>query len=248
MFTKLLAGRRPAKEPFPSPCPEQPVEIVGDLHGCRALLERLPDPQTGVQRVYVGDLVDRGPDSRGVIAQLRAQDARGHTTVLLGNHEAMLLSFLDDPTGRGTRWLRYGGLATMLSYGLDVSEEMLKTADLMALSAQFREALGPDDEAWLRARPKIWQSGNLAVAHAGADPARAITDQPDRALVWGHRDFDTTPRDDGIWIAHGHTIVKHAVADAGRISVDTGAFRTGRLTLARVNPEGATQFETITHD
>ena len=87
------------------------------------------------------------------------------------------------------------------------------------------------------------QSGNVAVVHAAADPALPMVEQSDDTLIWGHARFAQDVREDGIWIVHGHTIVHEPVAAQGRISIDTGAFATGDLTAAIVQP-GSVTFQT----
>lgn len=244
VFSKLFGQGKDAAPPHP----DTPVEIVGDLHGCARLLDALPPPEDGCPRIFVGDIVDRGPDSRGVIARMRSHEAAGHGTCLMGNHEAMMLEFLDDPVDAGAIWLRNGGLETLLSFGVALEDPRVDAAVLVAARNDFREALGAQAEAWLRARPLLWRSGTLVVTHAGADPTLAIEDQPARALLWGHRDFTRVPRRDGIWIARGHIIVDAPHAEAGRIAVDTGAFAAGRLSMARVTPDGEIGFVTVTAD
>lgn len=248
MFSKLFGRRKPPAPEFSAPRPDHPVEIVGDVHGCARLIDALPPPETGVPRIFVGDVVDRGADTRGVLDRLRAHEAAGHGLCLMGNHEAMMLSFLDDPAGRGRRWLRHGGLETIMSFELGLGDAMTDDAALLDLRSALRAALGAETEDWLRKMPLVWRSGTLAVTHAGADPRAPLDDQPERALLWGHPEFVKMPRSDGIWIAHGHTVSDFPFAEAGRISVDTGAYGTGRLTMARVEPDGGIGFVTVTED
>ncbi len=183
--------------------------------------------------VLVGDLIDRGEDSRAVIDRVMADD---RITCLMGNHEAMALAFLDDPVAQGPRWLRNGGLQTLASFGVGAVHDGADAAGLRRARNSFAQALGEARIAWLRARPLIWQSGNVAVTHAGADPAVALDAQEARALLWGHPDFGKLPRDDGQWVVHGHVIVDAPHAQAGRIAVDTGAYATGRLSAALIEP------------
>ena len=240
----------PARHDWPAPAPEGPVCIVGDVHGCAAmldeLLDRLADEAEGRARiVLVGDLVDRGPDSAAALRRARGLAPRpgGAHEVLLGNHEEMMLDFLDDPAGKGLRWLRFGGRETMESFGIAAPEEGGDLDEIAEASDALREALGPL-EAWVRALPLLWHSGNLAVTHAGADPARPIGSRP-RTLVWGHSDFMEAERADGIWVAHGHTVVEEAYAEAGRIGVDTGAVYGGPLTAAVIEPGRMPRFVSV---
>ena len=240
-FLNLLRGR------FDAPlAPETPFAAIGDVHGRDDLLAELlarleGDLPTDAPVVFLGDYVDRGAASADVLRRLHALDAEDRVTCLSGNHEAMMLEFLDDPATAGPRWLRNGGVQTLESFGLAGAPDGPETAAWDALRDRFRDAMGDVLEGWLRARPLRWQSGNVAAVHAGADPTRSLAEQHDDVLLWGHPAFATTPRTDGTWVVHGHTIVPKPVSEGGRIAVDTGAYATGTLTAAIVEP-GALRF------
>ena len=104
--------------------------------------------------------------------------------------------------------------------------------------------MGPDIRSWLGNLPISWQTGNVAVVHAGADPSEPLVDQSRRSLLWGHQDFDRLQRTDGIWIVHGHTIVDQPFMGGGRISIDIGAYATGRLAAVHI-ANGTSQFNII---
>lgn len=234
----IAGSKAPVEQPDP-PRPEFPVAVVGDIHG-RAdllgiLLGKISKEAPDATLIFVGDYVDRGPDSRGVISKLREL---GTAICLRGNHEAMLLEFLDDPIEKGGRWLRNGGVETLASYGLSLSEDS-STDEVLNASKTLQNTLADGTEEWLRALPIFWQSGNLLVAHAGPDPAAPIAGQAERDFLWGHRRFLRDNRTDGIWVAHGHWVRDQAEASDGRIGVDTGAFASGRLTAALITPDGA---------
>ncbi|MBP0484721.1 metallophosphoesterase family protein [Sagittula salina] len=225
--------------------PDESFFVIGDVHGC---LQKLADLLLEIEKIeetprviVVGDMVDRGEHSGPVLSLLRrlSREFGDYVICLAGNHEEMLLNFLDDPETAGNRWLRNGGLQTLASYkiGRQPSETM---ADL---ALRLREAMGEDIIAWLRALPDSWQSGNVAVVHAGADPALPLDCQTRDVLTWGHSEFGRRDRTDGIWIVHGHTIVRQPKAERGRISVDTGAYATGRLTAAHIRPGEVTFLE-----
>ncbi len=244
-WIKRLFGRggtpaAPTLTHFGPPAPEETFYAIGDVHGCADPLRRLVDgimtQEPGTRIVCVGDYVDRGEHSAEVLAYLQslAPGPDAQVICLIGNHEEMCLKFLDDPEGRSERWLRYGGLQTLASYGIGLGSGR----DPVALRDALAEAMGPATIDWLRALPTRWRTGNVAVVHAGADPWRPIEDQPPKTLMWGHQDFETTPRPDGIWVVHGHTIVDAPLAHDGRIAVDTGAYATGQLTAARISAEG----------
>lgn len=218
------------------PDPGTTVAVIGDIHGCDGLLARLL-PRLDGQIVCVGDYIDRGERSVAVLDRLIA---RPEIVCLRGNHEDMLLAFLDDPEGRGPRWLRFGGLQTLASFGVGGD---LSQGRLGHLRDALARAMGDERIDWLRSLPLWWQAGNLAVTHAGADPRRPIADQDPRHLLWGAPDFVKRPRSDGLWIAHGHVIVEEPLAADGRLAVDTGAYATGRLSAAIIAP-GNLRFET----
>ncbi|WP_386685025.1 metallophosphoesterase [Loktanella sp. R86503] len=221
----------------------EPVALIGDIHGCDRLLDRLlgkldslPNP---LRIVCVGDYIDRGDGSAAVIDTLMQ---RPDIVCLKGNHEAMCLGFLDDPEKYGRRWLRYGGLQTLAGYGVAGPVQggdrgLQRVRDDLAL------AMGDARIDWLRGLPLTWQTGNLLVTHAGGNPAQAAGDQRSRDLLWGHPDFMTLPRMDGIWVAYGHVIQDKPVMAQGRIALDTGAYATGVLTAA-VLGDGPPRFVT----
>lgn len=228
--------------------PDEPFFAIGDIHGRDDLLSRLLDRMAeiapDIRLVFVGDYVDRGEESPNVLRRLQALQVNNPQTVcLIGNHEQMLLQFLDSPARTGPRWLRYGGLQTMAGYAVAPVAETASEAKWNDARDRLRSALGPHTEEWLRNLPTLWQSGNVAVLHAGADPAQPLADQDDNTLIWGHPDFDTKLRSDGQWVVHGHTIVDEASPKAGRISIDTGAYATGRLTAALIR-SGSVKFFT----
>lgn len=237
MLDKILSRfRKPDPVILPEPRPEATFAAIGDVHGrldlLKRLLEKLPE---GLPVICVGDYVDRGPDSVEVLRFLKNREG---VTCLKGNHEDMLIDFIDHPEEKGPRWVRNGGLQTLAGLGIGGISEMSRGIKLREARNAMREAMGDDLIDWVRALPLIRWSGNVAVVHAGADPAIAIEDNSERTFLWGHRDFMTTPRTDGWWVVHGHTIVDEAVVEDGRISLDTGAFATGRLTAAIIAPEG----------
>jgi serine/threonine protein phosphatase 1 len=247
MLSRFLrpAVTDPGPEPMvPLPRPDPPVCVVGDVHGCAALLDRLLDliaAQPGADRarlILAGDLIDRGPDSAGVLARVQALCAAGQAVALMGNHERLMLDFLDRPARCGPLWRANGGDATLLSLGVNPH----RSTDPDALATALRAALPPGMEDWLRALPLSWRpdgpGGELAVSHAGADPARSFGDQDERVLLWGHRDFRRQPRSDGLWIVHGHVIAREVRAEEGRIGTDTGAFVTGRLSAVWLDRNG----------
>lgn len=240
-ITRNLSRKPLARTLFGPVSPDASIYVIGDIHGRADLLVRLLallDPAIPV--LCVGDYVDRGEHSAKVLRILRDAPA---ITCLKGNHEVMLLTFLDAPK-TGSNWLRNGGLQTLASFGIAGLSESAEGAPLEQASAALGAAMGDELINWLRNLPLFWQSGNVAVVHAGADPAASISTQRKDFLLWGHPDFTVTPRADGIWVVHGHTIVDAPTISNGRIAIDTGAFATNRLTAARISADGVSFIST----
>ncbi len=235
------------------PKPARPVFAIGDIHGSYALLiqlleklERL-DPDADI--VCLGDYIDRGPDSGRVIQLLysRASKLPDRFVCIAGNHEEMLLTFLGDPERAGPLWLRNGGGTTLQSLGITGVVERTKPEDFVKVAGWLADALGPERLDWLMRCPRYWQSGNVGAVHAGANPALPLQKQARQTLLWGHPDFLLVPRADGMWIVHGHIASAEPSVTAGRISVDTGAWRTGVLTAAHID-DGRIEFVSTAAD
>ncbi|WP_306131827.1 metallophosphoesterase [Roseivivax marinus] len=233
--------RRFSAPAFDAPlAPDRPFAAIGDIHGCDDLVARLLDRlDRDLSLVFVGDYVDRGDDSAGVLRRLHRLhrlDGEPRVTCLMGNHEQMLLDALDMPETAMPRWLQHGGLQTVASFGVGDVPDRSDTAGLAAFADRLRDAMGDDLLTWLRARPLSWKNGNVAVVHAGAAPDVSLDDQSPDTLIWGHPEFGRRARTDALWVVHGHTIVDAATARDGVVSIDTGAYATGRLTAAVVRP------------
>lgn len=245
---RLIEGlrRKLSRPDYPAVEADSVIYAVGDVHGRLDLLMPLIDrvfrdamvrvEDTGVtpQLVFVGDLIDRGPDSHGVLEMMMSirEWTELDTHILMGNHEQMLLGFLEDPYA-GRSWLRHGGYETLLSYGFEGMRDLGDREVLIQVADAFREAMGPHLEL-LHSFKRWHRNGNLVITHAGADPALAPEDQPDDVLLWGSEAFFRKRREDGLWVVHGHTIVETPTVRDGRIAIDTGAYRSGRLSVLKV--------------
>ena len=207
---------------------DRPFAAIGDVHGCDDLLGRLLDklaneaPEAEV--LLIGDYIDRGEQSAQVLRRLMAME---NTQFLLGNHERMCLDFIDFPEEKGGRWLRNGGLQTVASFGVSGSAN-----DPVALREQMVTAMGDEMIDWLRNLPLTYKNGNVYAVHAAAHPEKPIEGQGEKPLIWGHPKFGKQPRRDGLWVVHGHTIVDMPKVSQGVVSIDTGAYATGRLSAA----------------
>ncbi len=198
---------------------------IGDIHGCRDLLVDLLSQigrSAGVEPhriVCLGDYVDRGPDSAGVIALLRARQrhlADGELICLKGNHEDLLLAARLRPEGEPL-WIRNGGQETLTSYGAASASE-----------------LPPDVLEWLAACPTSFEDDLRVFVHAGLDPARDRADQRDEDRLWIRGTFLDADHDFGRYVVHGHTRLRGGSPDIRRtrVNLDTGAVYGGRLTAA----------------
>lgn len=215
---------------------------VGDLHGCPDLLCKLglmiEKQFFGCPIVFLGDYIDRGEDSRRVLELLMGSSPEGPqpVTCLMGNHELMLLDFLDDPFRAGRMWLKNGGLQTLASFGVAPHlRGMDDRVGLEALRDRLVDAMGKKMIDWLRERPLTWSSGNVWAVHAGADPEQPVAEQNADTLLWGHPRFNKQARDDGRWVVRGHKVVDQPTVRDMRISVDTGAYATGVLSAAVIS-------------
>ncbi|WP_380054966.1 metallophosphoesterase family protein [Falsihalocynthiibacter sp. SS001] len=224
---------------------DEPCVLVGDIHGRFDLLVKLLkriEEEPRAKLVFLGDYIDRGSQSAEVL-ELLHDLCRAHTALcLMGNHERMMLDFLDNPIENAHRWLKFGGMETLASFGIHPTANTPTALEAQTICRDLRVAITPKAEQWLRALPLTYSTGNLACVHAAADPRLPITEQAPATLLWGHPEFRKRARTDGIWIAHGHTVVDVPQAQDGRISIDTGAYITGVLTAARIDPSSQVRF------
>ena len=213
---------------------------VGDIHGRSDLLDRLHDAilrdamgRRAERRVavYLGDYIDRGPDSAGVVARLAGDDtplggAGFERHFLRGNHDQFLLDFLDEDNGALGNWLSNGGQAALTSWGVGPRE---RAADLRA---DLFRALPSAHLAFLRALRFHHREGDILFVHAGLRPGVPFADQSREDMLWIREEFLESERDFGGLVVHGHSITPEPAIRKNRIGVDTGAWRSGRLTAA----------------
>ncbi|MEL6479537.1 MAG: metallophosphoesterase [Pseudomonadota bacterium] len=238
-----LFRQQKVQEVFDAPlAAEGRIYAIGDVHGRLDLLGEMVDKilqdaadADGVPRViFLGDLIDRGEDSHGVVEFVMTMRTwpEIETHVIMGNHEQMMIDFLIDPAS-GARWLRHGGLQTLMSYGTPTHGSVHQPGTLEQTRDELREAMGPH-RAFLEALPASHRNGNILFAHAGANPSLSIGAQDEDTLIWGHPRFFDEMRTDGIWVVHGHTVVEDPMVEHGRVSVDTGAYFSNRLSAVRL--------------
>ena len=217
--------------------------VVGDVHGRLDLLDQLlgkieADMDRRGQRetllVFVGDLIDRGPNSAQVIERLKSYRRDGVRTVfLLGNHEEVLLRLLGGETSLIASWLRFGGAQCLESYGVDPGE-LRAMSDAQALAA-VRNAIPPDHVEFLRAFADTCRFGDYLFVHAGIRPGVGLDEQRQSDLRWIREPFLLDDSDHGFVVVHGHTIRAEVEERPNRIGIDTGAYSSGILTALAID-------------
>ena len=214
------------------------IYAVGDVHGninaLRSVFSRIDndlasaDPNTRAVQIFLGDLVDRGPASREVLDQLINRSFAHEMLMLKGNHEAMLLEFLDNPSLL-SHWRQYGGLQTLISYGLKPS--INPTPDEQrALARELASRISRLQRNLLTTMPTSYTCGDFFFVHAGVRPGVPLKAQKEEDLLWIREDFLLHERDFEKIIVHGHTPVAEPQVHSNRINLDTGAYATGQLT------------------
>jgi serine/threonine protein phosphatase 1 len=226
---------------------------IGDIHGHLDLLKQAHDRIAHDQArygaaptVHIGDLVDRGPDCRGVIDYLVAGIQGGQDWVVLkGNHDRMFAGYLDDLQWRdpGLRpdmsWLhpRIGGAETLKSYGIRNPADR----PLAPVHAEALAAVPPAHRRFLQGLPISHVRGEAIFVHAGLRPGVPLDQQSETDMVWIRQPFLDDPRDHGALIVHGHTAIEQATHHGNRVNLDSGAAYGGPLSAVVI--EGREAFE-----
>ena len=213
------------------------VYVIGDIHGRADLLDRMvglisrdleANPVSDCLTVTLGDYIDRGPDSRGVLDRLVRNPFPTDFVALKGNHEALLEAFLSDPSV-AERWRHLGGLETIHSYRVSVGELMLgKNYEPSAKG--LRAAVPEQHLKFLASLKTSILVGKYFLCHAGVRPGIPLERQSVEDLLWIRDAFLSSTVDFGRIVVHGHTPTERPEILPNRINIDTGAFATGRLT------------------
>ena len=211
--------------------PGRRIYAIGDIHGCARQLEHLhaaialdfaARPVASALLLHIGDYVDRGADTAGVIERLaNGCPVPGLDMVnLMGNHEHTMLEALSGERAAGTDWLFAGGKAALQSYGIDPDGPRDRWATQIPIAHQD----------FLRSLVPIHREGGYAFIHAGVRPGIPLEDQTRDDLLRSRQPFLYSEADFGAVIVHGHTPVKAPVVRHNRIAIDTGAVFGGKLT------------------
>ena len=213
------------------------IYAVGDIHGRADLLSdllmRMDDdlearPTADSLQVFLGDYIDRGPNSRQVIDLLIARRRQYNVLFLKGNHEECALQFLSNPTAF-SEWRNIGGLSTLISYGV-VPTRRDDAQSQHKASTAFRQALPDSHRRFIEGLVLSFSCGDFFFVHAGARPGTPLQRQSQRDLLWIRDDFLLHEEDFGMIVVHGHTPIYKPDIRSNRINIDTGAYATGRLT------------------
>lgn len=244
MFSKLLKRSAQVRAPVSPAVPDGTVAwAIGDIHGrldlLRPLISAIQEDlaSTSAARkvvVFLGDYIDRGPESRGVLQFLTNlhSDQGVEWRFLKGNHEEAMLDFLGDPS-EGAKWCEYGGDATLESYGLRVPQLRHKAEAWAHLSADLDHRVTPAERAFLEKLEPSVAIGDYFFAHAGARPGEPLERQSVEDLMWIRRSFlDSDVEFDKI-VVHGHTPTAEIYSDHRRIGIDTKAYESGMLSSMR---------------
>lgn len=242
-FVKNLFTRKAKPSgPLFSAAEGELLYAVGDIHGRDDLLAKLllmieddrktRAPYERCTLVFLGDYVDRGFHSKQVLDRLLDLSPDWAEVVRLkGNHEDMMLDFMLDPISNAS-WLQFGGLATLASYGVKLTDSEDGTPDLMKASKDLQAAVPDAHFAFLRAAPLCHQSGDYYFVHAGIRPDVPLSAQDPLDLTFIRDAFTESKKNFGVRVVHGHTGVQNPLELPNRIAVDTIAYATGRLTAA----------------
>ena len=213
------------------------IYAIGDIHGRLDLFTTLIDlirhdvEQRAVCRtrlLLIGDLIDRGPDSASLLATIRPHVTQNQGLIVLkGNHEQIMVEALQGDREALAGWLRFGGDQTLRSWGIP---DAAFDGDLDEIYAAAKQAVPGDVIDWLDNLPTSYQSGDFFFVHAGIKPGVALKKQNERDMLWIGDQFLAHEEFHPAIIVHGHSIVEDGpIFQNNRIALDTGAYRTGKL-------------------
>ncbi|HVI31590.1 metallophosphoesterase family protein [Phenylobacterium sp.] len=244
LFLDRLLGRHRKQDILPTTGGRR-VYAVGDVHGrldalqplIRAIaddLEAAPPPEPALL-VFLGDYVDRGPESKGVVdLVLKMRATAGlETRALKGNHEEALLQFLAEPSF-GATWMEHGGGPTLVSYGVQPPPTRTDNDAWARARDELERVLPAEHRAFYENLELMLDVGDYAFVHAGVRPGIAWDQQAERDLLWIRQEFLQEKGPFGKVIVHGHTPMEEAQLTRHRLGIDTGCYATGVLTAVRL--------------
>ena len=227
---------------------EQPKDVyaIGDIHGRLDLLkllegmilEEAKSRATPSLIVSVGDLVDRGPDSKGVIEHCLSSPLPDNVErlVLCGNHDLTFCDFLMQPT-LSSPWIGWGGVATLASYGIDLDDFVKTGQPEGTLASWLSERIPAAHRAFLAQLPAALSMPDAHIVHAGMRHHVPMQEQTMRDLLWIREPFLVEEPASDRRIIHGHTPFEVPEIGLGRIGIDTGAVYGNALTAVHLQGE-----------
>jgi len=232
------------------------IYAIGDVHGRADLLDEmmgliarhasLASPVACNRVILLGDVIDRGPEASAVVERLlqSALDGKFTVEVLMGNHERLMLDFLENPeVGRG--WLPLGGLTTLVSYGVNPPLGTLSAERLGVMQAALIERLPAAHRRYLDSLPTSLVIGDYLFVHAGVRPNVPLERQREEDLLWIREPFLSSPNPCERVVVHGHNITSEPEILAGRIGIDTGAYRSGVLSCVVLHGAARSLLQTV---
>lgn len=229
------------------------VYAIGDIHGCLAELDRLHNriavdwelaPAERCTIVYLGDYIDRGPDSRGVIETLLASPSipGAERIFLSGNHEQAMIEFMMEPESN-PHWLDFGGIETLASYG--VRRSAIGSRGRQELADGLAAAMPESHRTFFQTLALHHRIGDYFFVHAGVRPGIGLNRQMADDCRWIRGPFLDSRQWHGAMIVHGHTITDEPEECVNRIGIDTGAYASGVLTALRLDGNRRSFLQTL---
>ncbi|MGY3560577.1 serine/threonine protein phosphatase 1 [Bradyrhizobium sp. USDA 4463] len=238
---KIMISRSRSRPQIPKPQLPEGVRVyaISDIHGCAHLLKpmlQVIDADLACSRphyaieIFMGDYIDRGPDTRATLDILIERSRRRNTVFLKGNHEAFLVDVFEDPSLL-REWLKVGGAQTLTSYGLAPD---LSKVDPASVMQDLIRTMPRQHLEFLDNLRSSFTCGDFFFVHAGVRPGVPLNDQAEQDLLWIREDFLRSNKPFGKYVVHGHTPVRQPELLPNRANIDTGAYATGNLTLMSI--------------
>ncbi len=246
---KMFSGKE-AKKRTSVPSGER-VYVIGDIHGrfdlFEGLIKAIEDDDKAASAakttvILLGDLIDRGPESAGVIKLAKLWREYRDIRFLAGNHEEMFLESFDDKEVL-RHFLKHGGRETILSYG--VTKEEFNNASTKELQKIMLQKVPREDREFLAQFEDMIAIGDYLFVHAGINPNKPLEEQKPRELRWIREPFLKHKEKHSHVVVHGHTITEEIDERKNRIGIDTGAYRFGRLTVLVLEGDGRRYIQAV---
>ncbi|MGB3469963.1 MAG: metallophosphoesterase family protein [Erythrobacter sp.] len=250
----LFRSNTKASSPLPSVPDGTRYYVIGDIHGRLDLYDALiagieiddaAQKPADTQIILLGDLVDRGPESAGVIARTRKWQAQRNVRILAGNHEEMFITSFEKPEIL-RHFLKHGGRETVMSYG--ISRKQFNTMTLEELFSALPQIVPRADIDYLAGFEECITAGDYLFVHAGIEPGVPIAEQKRKDMLWIRDRFLNHEGPLEKVVVHGHTIFDRVMDCGNRIGIDTGAFRSGVLTALVLEGDQRRILQTIEDD